>query len=128
MAVTYDRLWELLQKNDLKKKDLMNLAHIGHQTIAKLSKNENINTQIINKICQSLNCKVEDIMEYDNTKNVEINQTKLKPILKWAGGKTQLLSDLIPLIPEYTGKYIEPFVGGGALFFCIKTRKCHYFR
>ncbi len=29
MAVTYDRLWELLQKNDLKKKDLMNLAHIG---------------------------------------------------------------------------------------------------
>lgn len=120
MAVTYDRLWKLLQKNDLKKKDLMNLAHIGHQTIAKLSKNENINTQIINKICQSLNCKVEDIMEYDNTKNVEINQTKLKPILKWAGGKTQLLSDLIPLIPEYTGKYIEPFVGGGALFFALK--------
>ena len=62
MAVTYDRLWELLQKSDLKKKDLMNLAHIGHQTIAKLSKNENVNTQIINKICQSLNCKVEDIM------------------------------------------------------------------
>ena len=56
----------------------------------------------------------------DNTKNVEINQTKLKPILKWAGGKTQLLSDLIPLIPEYTGKYIEPFVGGGALFFALK--------
>ena len=45
-----------------------------------------------------------------------------KPFLKWAGGKTQLLNDLIPLIPDYNGKYIEPFVGGGALFFAIQPK------
>ena len=122
MSITYNKLWDLLEQRNLKKKDLMTIAHIGHQTVAKLSKNKTINTQIINKICKSLNCNVEDIMEYDKTVDVEINQTRLKPILKWAGGKTQLLNDLIPLIPKYTGKYIEPFVGGGALFFALQPK------
>lgn len=40
-----------------------------------------------------------------------------KPILKWAGGKTQLLSELISRMPKEYNKYIEPFFGGGALFF-----------
>lgn len=42
---------------------------------------------------------------------------RIKPILKWAGGKTQLLSELMPLIPKEYNTYIEPFFGGGALFF-----------
>ena len=40
-----------------------------------------------------------------------------RPILKWAGGKTQLLPILQPRMPEKYNKYIEPFFGGGALFF-----------
>ena len=40
--------------------------------------------------------------------------------MKWAGGKTQLLSDLIPRAPKQYGRYIEPFFGGGALFFALK--------
>lgn len=43
----------------------------------------------------------------------------VEPILKWAGGKRQLLGELLPLVPEYTGKYIEPFLGGGAMFFAL---------
>lgn len=42
-----------------------------------------------------------------------------KPILKWAGGKTQMLSDLLPKVPASYGRYIEPFFGGGALFFAL---------
>ena len=38
-----------------------------------------------------------------------------KPILKWAGGKTQMLSELLPKVPASYGRYIEPFFGGGAL-------------
>lgn len=42
------------------------------------------------------------------------------PILKWAGGKTQLLPTLLPNIPSHFGTYIEPFFGGGALFFALR--------
>jgi DNA adenine methylase len=40
----------------------------------------------------------------------------LKPLLKWAGGKSALISILKPLLPESFNRYCEPFVGGGALF------------
>lgn len=42
-----------------------------------------------------------------------------RPILKWAGGKTQMLGDLLPKVPSSYGKYIEPFFGGGAMFFAL---------
>lgn len=40
-----------------------------------------------------------------------------KPFLKWAGGKSQLIPELLKYIPSKFNKYIEPFIGGGALFF-----------
>ena len=43
-----------------------------------------------------------------------------RPILKWAGGKKQLLSDILPKVPTSYGRYIEPFFGGGALFFTLQ--------
>lgn len=42
-----------------------------------------------------------------------------KPILKWAGGKTQMLGELLPKVPVSYGRYIEPFIGGGAMFFAL---------
>lgn len=45
---------------------------------------------------------------------------KAKPFLKWAGGKTQLLDELISKSPSKYNRYIEPFIGGGALFFAMK--------
>lgn len=45
-----------------------------------------------------------------------------KPILKWAGGKNQLLDKLKARVPRKYGQYIEPFVGGGAMFFAIRPR------
>ncbi len=45
-----------------------------------------------------------------------------KPFLKWAGGKTQLMGDILPKVPTSFGKYIEPFIGGGAVFFGLAPR------
>lgn len=43
-----------------------------------------------------------------------------RPLLKWAGGKTQLLPELLSKVPTRFGKYIEPFFGGGALYFALR--------
>ena len=47
---------------------------------------------------------------------------KLTPILKWAGGKRQLLPHLIPLIPSNYNKYYEPFVGAGAVLLELQPK------
>jgi len=41
----------------------------------------------------------------------------MDPFLKWPGGKRRLLNRVVPLLPKSYGRYIEPFFGGGALFF-----------
>ena len=69
MAVSYKRLWKLLIDKDLKKKDLVQLADISGYTINRLTKNENVNTETLVKICNALNCSIEDIMEI--TRNEE---------------------------------------------------------
>lgn len=50
-------------------------------------------------------------------------QTVAAPIVKWAGGKGQLLGALIPRLPTRFQRYYEPFAGGAALFFALGPRK-----
>ena len=46
----------------------------------------------------------------------------VKPFVKWVGGKRQLLAKITPLIPEAFTRYVEPFTGGGAVFFSLSQR------
>ncbi|MGL5077435.1 MAG: DNA adenine methylase [Waterburya sp.] len=46
-----------------------------------------------------------------------------RPFVKWCGGKTQSIKDLETFLPKSFNRYIEPFVGGGALFFHIKSKE-----
>ncbi len=45
------------------------------------------------------------------------------PILKWAGGKAKLVSEILPLLPDRARTYYEPFIGGGAVFFALAAEK-----
>lgn len=63
MAVSYKRLWKLLIDKDLKKKDLVKMAHVSTYTIGKLNRSENVNVDVLVRICGALNCPIEDIME-----------------------------------------------------------------
>lgn len=48
---------------------------------------------------------------------------KIAPILKWAGGKRQLLPQIVPLIPNDINRYFEPFVGAGAVLFELQPKR-----
>jgi len=63
MAVSYRKLWKLLIDKDMKKKDLRMTSGISTNALAKLGKNERVTTDVIDKICCTLNCDVGDIME-----------------------------------------------------------------
>lgn len=45
---------------------------------------------------------------------------EVHPILKWAGGKSQLLPDILPRVPTAYNRYVEPFIGGAAVFFALQ--------
>ena len=63
MAISYKKLWKRLIDEDMKKEDLRIKAGISTNTMAKLGKNENVNTDILAKICSALDCDIADIME-----------------------------------------------------------------
>lgn len=70
MAISYKKLWKLLIDRDLKKKDLQRMSGVSAASITKLGNNENVNTEILDKICLALGCDVADIMEItENAKN-----------------------------------------------------------
>ncbi len=63
MQISYKKLWKLLIDRDMLKKDLAEKADISSASIAKLTKGENVNTEILVKICTALDCDISDIME-----------------------------------------------------------------
>lgn len=61
--VSFNPLWHTLLDKGMKKLELCEAADISTATLAKLGKNENVNVNIIDKICIALNCRVEDVIE-----------------------------------------------------------------
>lgn len=62
--ISYNKLWKLLIDKGLNKKMLMEITGISSSSIAKLAKRNNVTTDVLCKICKSLNCDFKDIMEY----------------------------------------------------------------
>ena len=64
MAVRYNKLWKILIDKKMKKKDLQEAAHITHDQMMKLARDENITTEVIGGICKALACTPDEIMEF----------------------------------------------------------------
>ena len=63
MAVTYKKLWHILLDKNMKKKDFQEAAGLTGYAMNKLSRDEAVTTDTLAKICRSLHCTVDEIME-----------------------------------------------------------------
>ena len=63
MAVTYKKLFKLMIDKDLKKKDLKELTGLSYNTIAKLENGDNVQMEVLDKICTELDCQLSDVAE-----------------------------------------------------------------
>ena len=80
--ISYGKLWILLEKKGMKKTDLREI--LSPATVAKLGKNENINSEVIGKICKFLNCQPGDIMEY-------VDEEKVQKVVEEFGAMQQVM-------------------------------------
>ncbi len=63
MAVSYNKLWKLLIDRKMKKKDLIAQSGVSKSTIAKMTNDEHVSTEMLAKICFALNVDIADIVE-----------------------------------------------------------------
>lgn len=63
MRISYNKLWKMLIDKEMNKRDLAEKSGVSSASIAKLSKGSNITTDVLLKICEAMDCKLEDIME-----------------------------------------------------------------
>lgn len=64
MAVSYKKLWKMLIDKNLKKKDLEEQAKVSHYVVSKLYRGENVTVDVLERICKTLDCSMDDIMEF----------------------------------------------------------------
>lgn len=72
MALTYNKLWKMLIDKGMNKTDLRVKTGMSQATLAKLSKGENVTTEVLERICKTLNCEIGDIVEI---KDGDLNET-----------------------------------------------------
>lgn len=63
MRISYNKLWKMLIDKNMNKQDLKRQSGVSVASIAKLGKGENITTDVLLKICEAMNCRIEYILE-----------------------------------------------------------------
>ena len=64
MAVNYNKLWKLMIDKRISKTELTHLAGISTNAMAKLGRNEDVRVHVLEKLCTTLDCKLDDIVEF----------------------------------------------------------------
>lgn len=78
MRISYRPLWVILAEREMTKKDLRELSGISTASIAKLGKGENLTTDVLLKICEALNCNINEIVETVPDTDNGNNKKKMK--------------------------------------------------
>ena len=76
MRFSYNKLWKLLIDRGINKKTLREMSGISATSVAKLGKGGNVNTDVLLRICNALNCDIGDIMEFVREEYFEEQERK----------------------------------------------------
>ena len=73
MGFSYERLWELTLKRRINKTSLRDMAGVKNSTLSRLSKDETVSMEALARLCEALQCQLEEIIEYklENKDRVE---------------------------------------------------------
>lgn len=63
MAISYDKLWQLMKANKMRKMDLANAADISSYAMRKLGNNKPVDMQVMVNLCKVFHCDIGDLME-----------------------------------------------------------------
>jgi len=63
MRISYNKLWKMLIDKNMNKTDLKDAAKISASSVAKLDRCDNVTTDVLLRICEALDCRIEDIIE-----------------------------------------------------------------
>ena len=63
MKISYNKLWKMLIDKNMKRKDLMEVAGISSASVAKLGRGDNIQTDVLLRVCEALDCTIDDILD-----------------------------------------------------------------
>ena len=88
MAIRYDRLWKLLIDKKMNRTELKEASGISFNVLARLGKNKPVSFETIEKICFTLNCDIEDVVEIyrdDSVKNLSLTYSTIE-LFAGAGG------------------------------------------
>lgn len=99
-------------------RDIADKTELAREQISRIENgliNPTLETLV--KLSNALNIPLRELLDFEYK---VVTESNLKPFVKWAGGKTQLLNEIKELMPKQYNVYFEPFIGGGALFFNLK--------
>ena len=73
MAFSYKPLWKLLIDKDMSKKSLMQATGISKSTMDKMARSETVSLDVVDRICDYFDCKIENVIEYSRPRKEETN-------------------------------------------------------
>lgn len=115
-----EQIKDIRRKENLTQELLSSKSGVERAQLSRIEKGEvkGVSLLTIEKLLNSLDYSLNIIKVKNNNIHYDVH-----PFVKWAGGKTQILNELIKYIPSKYNTYYEPFVGGGALLFDLQPNR-----